>query len=561
MRKMPSESILLRVNCFLRFFVIAFLATTCSAPPSAPFSFVEGTIEELHHDLKTGRLSCEQVVQGYLDRIAAYDGEDTSVALHSIITVNSAALETARRKDRAFEASKPLPGLHCVPLVVKDNINVSGMPTTGGAVAFAESRPPENAFVVEQLLNEGAIVIGKANLDEFAFGFVGESSMGGLVKNAYNLKKGAGGSSSGTATAVASNLALAGIGTDTGGSIRVPSALAALIGLRPSMRLISQAGGLPLSSWQDTIGPMCRTVQDCALILDVIAKYDSSGSSNQRKNYQREAPLISSNREYLEITGRPESYYNSLDKEALKGARIGVVRALFGQDSAAVNLVNPVIEAAIDSLRLAGAEVEEVVIDSLDYILKEYISMSSYEFRHDLEKYLASWPDSADHHITMYEDLVASGGYLPGNERGLDFRGKILLDDLTEEQQAVYTKNTVERPALVRRKLMQTLENSANGEAGKPFDVIIYPALTGLAGELGKSPQTGSNNRLSPFSHFPALTMPVGMARHEGLEEPVGLEILAREFDELVLLNMAYAYQQRFRPRIPPVNTPDLAVH
>src|SRR5699024_1232360 len=181
--------------------------------------------------------------------------------------------------------------LYCVPILVKVNINTKDMPTTGGALAFKNNEPVRDAFVVRQLRQAGAIILGKANMDEFAFSYVGKSSVGGQTKNAYDLTKGPGGSSSGTGTAIAASFAIAGLGTDTGGSIRVPSSLEGLVGIRPSARLVSLSGVMPLAPFQDVVGPMCRTVQDCALLLDAMVGFDSRYMSNQRVRFTFNARL------------------------------------------------------------------------------------------------------------------------------------------------------------------------------------------------------------------------------------------------------------------------------
>ncbi len=540
---------------------LTFLFVSCnSQQPSTDrvqFSFVEGTIKNLHKALKTGGITCEQVIRGYIARIKSYDKDSTRTALKSVIAINPNALAEANKKDENFAENGIEGPLYCVPILPKDNFNTEEMPTTGGASAFRNNQPIHDAYTIHKLRQAGAIILGKANMDEFAFGYRGGSSIRGLVKNAYDLTKGAGGSSSGTATAIASSFAISGIGTDTGGSIRVPSSLAGLVGIRPSMRLVSQSGIIPLSHWQDTAGPMCRTVQDCALMLDAMVGFDRSDRSNQRVTYSINARLINNKKEYKEVMGIPDSYTNYLDANGLQGVRIGVVRALFGTDSIATNIVNPVINAAIDSMRAAGATVKSVTIDDLDTILNNYTSMSNYEFKHNLGKYLNMWSNIKDGHILSYKDLVASGGYLSRNKRTLEYRGTIDTDSLTKKQRKVYKKNTIERPKFVRERLMRALNNTnvSGDSVGKPFDILLYPAITGIASKLGESPKTGSNNRLSPYSLFPALVMPAGMAINDNSAMPVGMEFLAREFDEPTLIKIAYAYQELAHPREAPNNT------
>jgi len=520
------------------------------------FSFVESTIADLHASLETGGLTCEEVVQGYIDRIHAYDDAGSETELNSVVAINPEAIIEAREKDLNFTVSGIDGPLYCVPVLPKDNFNTEQMPTSGGALAFQYNQPTRDAYTVRKMREAGAIVLGKANMDEFAFGFRGESSVRGLVKNAYDLTKGSGGSSTGSGTAIGASLALVGTGSDTGGSIRVPSALNGLVGIRPSLRLVSLDGIMPLATWQDTGGPMCRTVEDCAVMMDAMVGFDTSGASNQRVGFEITARLINNEVEYQQVTGVPESYTAFLDENGLDGARIGVVRELFGDNET----VLAVMDQAIANMQAAGAVVEDVTIDDLATILGDYRSMSSYEFRHDLEEYLNAWPNTMDGHLLDYDDLVASGGYLERNQRSLESRGEVDLNNLTEEQQAVYDKNTIERPVFVRERLMRALDNvdAAGSPLGQPYEVLVYPGITGLAGDLGGSPSAGSNNRLSPFSLFPALAMPAGMADDLDPAMPVGMEMLAREFDEETLIKLAYAYQEQFQPRVAPTFTPEL---
>lgn len=553
-----QKKICLLISILLSFF----LFFGCNTHPESSdlkgqeqFKFVEATIESVHEALMGGSITCVEVVKGYIARIKAYDPDTTEVALSSVVTINPYALSEARKKDQNYSTEtfveKPL---YCIPILLKDNINTIQMPTTGGALIFKNNQPTYSAFVVQGLLEAGALIFGKTNMDEFAFNFLGKSSIGGLTVNPYDLRKGVGGSSSGTAAAIAASFAIAGLGTDTGGSIRVPSSLTGLIGIRPSTRLISQHGIMPLSPWQDVVGPMCRTVRDCALVLDAIVGFDPHKQSNQRVSFKINSRLINNKVEYKKITGVPESYTKFLDINGLRNARIGVVRALFGTDSVAINIVNPVINKALDQMRKAGAVVEKVIIPDLDDILHDYESMSTYQFKSSLERYLNTWPVLKDHHILSYEALVESGGYLSSRTKTIKCRGTIDLDHLSDKQRKVYRKNTIERPKFVRKRLLEALNNPE----GKPYDVLIYPAVTGIAPALGESPETGSNNRLSPYSGFPALVMPVGMAINLHPEMPIGVEMLAREFHEGTLIKIAYSFQQLFQPWEPPTTTPPL---
>lgn len=539
-------------------------ATNETPPPAEPakFVFTEGTIKSLHAALEAGTITCEAVIQGYIDRIETYDFAAEGPQLRSVIAINPTALDTARAKDAQF-AEKGIDGpMYCVPVLPKDNFNTFDMPTTGGGLVFQYNQPTADAYSIARMRAAGAIIIGKANMDEFAFGFNGNSSVRGLVKNAYDLSKGAGGSSSGTGTAIAASLALLGTGSDTGGSIRVPSSLGGLVGIRPSLRLVSQDGIMPLASFQDTGGPMCRAVEDCAVALDAMVGFDPSSHSGQRSRFAIDAPLIATAGEYQTITHAPVTYTGFLEDSGLVGARIGVLRTLFGNGTGDNAIVQAVIDKALDRMRAAGAIVEEVVIPDSSVILSRFASLSGLQFATDLQNYLQSWSDLADGHVTTYQAFADSGLYLSGNRSTILSRNNIGQDLSTNE---TWIRNTVERPAYVRPRILQALDNiDASGRvAGAPYDALLYPAIQGLAGSLGGSPSAGSNNRLSPFSGFPALTLPAGMTDEvtDTVQpvQPVGMELLGREFDEGTLIRIAYAYQQLAQPRHAPTHTPELS--
>lgn len=525
-------------------------------PQPATFAAVEGTIAELHAALAAGTTSCEAVVQDYIDRINAYDRAGPQ--LNSVLAVNPQALDEARELDAEYAASGDMAPLHCVTVLLKDNFDTADMPTTAGGLALQFSQPEDDAFAVARMRDQGAIILGKANMDEFAFGYVGSSSLGDQVKNAYDPSKGPGGSSSGTGAAIAASFAMVGTGSDTGGSIRVPSSVEGLVGIRPSLRLVSQDGIIPLAHSQDTGGPMCRTVEDCATLLDAMVGFDPSAHSGQRDSFDYDAPLIGSPMLYQLVTGVPQSYTDYLDSEGLNGAHIGVVRAMFGDGSSDENLmVQAVIDEALAKMEAAGAIVEEVEIPSLDTIMTKYKSVSRYEFCNDLTSYLGSWSNALDGHYQTFAEVAASLDYEQRNQSTFAFYGSF-CGDLSSNPD--YVLNQTERPEVVRAALLQTLDNlnGAGIPMGRPYDVLLYPTILGLAPTLGSSPSAGTNNRLSPYSGFPALTMPAGMAPTEPAL-PVGMEMMAREFDEPTLIKLAYSYQQLAQPRQAPTTTPELA--
>lgn len=547
------------------------MLTACGAiPPEAtrsqPFKFVEATIADMHAAMQAGQLSCRTVVQGYIDRIKAFDLSGPS--LHTVITLNPTALTEADELDRKFKLSGLQGPLHCVTVMVKDNFDTDDMPTTAGAKAFESNSPARDAYVITKMRAAGTIILAKANMDEFAFTYKGSSSMAGQVRNAYDTDITPGGSSSGTGTAVAASMAMVGLGTDTGGSVRVPSAVQGLNGIRPSLRLISQNGIVPLAHSEDTAGPMCRTVQDCALMMNTLVGYDPEPDSGQRRTVEHDSPRIGSAREYAEITKAPPDYTAYLDANGLRGAHIGVVRQFFPHAASADKTrFNEGLDAALERMKAAGAIVDDVSIPDLDRILVEFKTVKPYEFKGDLERYLNRWPSDRDHHVRSYQAMLSTGLYESRNIEPIAEYAKS-GDDLMRN--ADYMKNITERFPFVRARLMQTLDNTdGNGKQhGRRFDVLIYPTRAGLnISQDGKSSSNPATSRLSSFSGFPAMTIPVGMVTPPLMAsstatqaQPIGLEILAREFDEASLIKIAYAWQQTAKPRRPPALTPELPI-
>src|SRR5712671_4744066 len=302
----------------VRYFIAMSVAAAMTVPASpagaqqGPFRLQEATIAGIHAAFAAGRLTCAQLTGLYLDRIAAYDMQGP--ALHAIITVNPKAMEVAAEMDRSYRESPAGTGaLHCVPIILKDNFNTFDMPTTGGNVSMKTSVPPADAFTVARIRKAGALILAKANLQEFARGGMSISSLGGQVRNPYDLGRTPGGSSGGTGASVAANFAVLGTGSDTGQSIRSPASANNLVGIRPTRGLVSRAGIIPNSQTQDEIGPITRTVTDAALLLDVMAGYDPAD------------PITAFGNGHI-----PKSYAELLSKDALKGARIGVMSNMFG---------------------------------------------------------------------------------------------------------------------------------------------------------------------------------------------------------------------------------------
>jgi len=478
-----------------------------------PFSVTESTIATLHEALRGGRTSCVAVVRASLDRIAAFD--QAGPALHAVLALNPAALTEAHELDRRQDGGAALLPLHCVTLLVKDNIQVAGLPTTAGALAFRNNRPPGDAAVIARLRAAGAIVLAKANLDEFAFTYRGSSSLGGQTRNPYGAGLTPGGSSSGTASGVNASYALVGIGTDTGGSGRVPAAVQALAGLRPTLGTLGTAGVVPLAPSEDTVAPMCRTVADCAAVFDVL-----TGG-----------------------TGIPVP-------ATLRGRRIGVVRQLFPVPSSPEQRAFvAAIDAALARMRAAGAEVTDVELPQLPRILSAYKTVKPYEFRGAVEAYLAGWPSDADGHPRSYEQLLASGGY--------EARNRAPLLEYAELGRAPaanpdYVLNTTVRLPDVRREVAAAL-------AG--LDALLYPTRANFnLDPEGKRSNNPATSRLASYGGLPALALPVAFAAppgHPELEpQPIGVELLGRPGAEATLLGIGRAWEDLSHVRRAPPATP-----
>ena len=251
---------------------VAGVAAQTPAPSARPAAFhlMEATIDEVRGALQSGRITCRGLVELYLKRIETYD--KAGPALNAVQTINPRARQEADRLDAAFKSSGPVGPLHCIPVLVKDQVDTSDMPTTYGSAVFKDFVPRRDATIVTRLRKAGAVIVGKASMGEYASGYFGSAS--GPIRNAYDPSRNASGSSGGTGSGIAANFAAVGIGEDTGGSIRGPAAVSSLVGLRPTLPLVSRHGMFPARPTTDTLGPIARTVRDAALVLDVIAGYD-----------------------------------------------------------------------------------------------------------------------------------------------------------------------------------------------------------------------------------------------------------------------------------------------
>jgi amidase len=499
----------------------------CTTPgPMSNFDLQEATVASVQQALASGAITCAELTKRYIERIEAYNLKGPS--LRAILTVNPRAIETAAEMDRQYKANPGAAGpLHCIPLILKDNFNTADMPTTGGNVSMKESVPPSDAFTVARMRRAGALILAKANLQEFARGGMSVSSLGGQVLNPYDLTRTPGGSSGGTGVAIAANMAVLGTGSDTGQSIRSPASANNLVGIRPTRGLVSRAGVIPNSLTQDEIGPITRTVADAALLLDVMAGYDPAD------------PVTALS------TGRiPKSYSELLNRDALRGARIGVMGNLMGTAERHQE-VNKVMEDVIAKMAALGATIVRFDLPQYDK-LAGVVSTSQYEARSVMDSYFATLGPNAP--VKTFADLVAAKK--SAVQKTLEAELAI-ADGMST---AAYKDRTLNRERL---KILV-----AGKIAELKLDAILYPLQKILVAKVTDADQLERNGTLSNGTGFPAVTFPAGFSSPSAtapLGVPVGAELLGLDYTEARLLAYAYAFEQAYKPRKPPVSTPPLS--
>ena len=482
---------------------------------TAPFEVHEATIGQLQTAMSDGRTSALRLVESYLARIAAFDAQGP--ALNSMIRLNPQARADARRLDAERRAGKVRGPMHGVPIILKDNFNTSDMPTSGGSLALASHQTSDDAFVVKRLRDAGAIILGKSNLHELAAGITSISSLGGQTRNPYDPRRCPGGSSGGTGAAIAASFAAIGWGSDTCGSIRIPSAFGSLVGLRPTQGLVSRTGIMPLSHTQDIAGPLARTVTDLAIALDITVGADPADAQSKL------------------LDGRTiPKFADALQAGALRGARIGILRNYFLDADAEIL---DTVRSAIRAMAAAGADTVGVDIAAFDALLAG-TTVINYDHKYDLIDYLAATPTARAKSLA---DILASGLY----PDALEQRYRLVDSIGTRNSPAYQTALTKQRTT---RDIIVALMDSLR------IDVLVYPTVRRrpvLAGD----PQLGSTCNLSAQTGLPAITVPAGFMA-EGL--PVGIELIGRPFADARLVSLAYAFEQLGARRRAPFSTPAL---
>ncbi|AWN40453.1 amidase [Methylobacterium durans] len=496
-----------------------------SAEGDSRLKLQEATVADVQSAMKDGKLTARQLVDFYLARIDAYDKKGP--ALNAVILVNPKAREIADDLDAKFKASGPVGPLHGVPVLLKDNTNTADMPTTGGSLSLEGYVPPEDATIVKKLKAAGAIIIAKTNLHEFAVWGETISSLGGQTRNPYDLTRTPGGSSGGTGAGLAANFGLVGIGTDTINSIRSPASANSLVGIRPTVGLVSRTGIIPYSFVQDAAGPLARTLTDAVKTLNVLVGYDAGD------------PATAWNAGHVE-----KDYTTFLKADGLKGARIGIVETLFGKEPVHQD-VNNVTREAIRRMEEAGATMVSIRDPMLDTNkLVTGVSVHLYDLKPDLNSYLSD--PKANAPVKSLEEIIASGKFSPNI--GDEIRKSQGLDrDSAEYKDRLFIR------AKLRDRVMQIM-------AENQLDALVYPHQQRLVVPIGAR-QVERNGILGSATGFPAITVPGGFSppsESAPIGVPVGVELLGRPWDEATLIRLAYSFEQATKFRRPPESTPPI---
>lgn len=514
-----------------RIFIALFsaLIISCNTQPNTAdksFAFEEYDIAQLQSGYKSGEFSIPDVVSAYINRIQSID--QAGPQLNSIIQINPDAIAIAQELDEELKNGKIRGPLHGVPIVLKDNIDTyDKMETTAGSRALLGSHPLQDSFVAQQLRKAGAVIIGKANLSEWA-NFRGEmsssgwSGVGGQTKNPYDITRNPCGSSAGSGVAVSANLTMLAIGTETNGSIVCPSTANGIVGIKPTVGLVSRSGIIPISFTQDTAGPMARTVRDAAICLGVLAVPDANDSKTQDSNRKAFA-----------------DYTQFLTDDGLKGKRLGLYMAPMGRN----HKVDKVMNEAIEFMRSEGAEIVEIPRIGVDEVGRWSFEIMLFEYKDGLNRYFKSLGPNAK--IKRLEDLI-------------DFNNKDTLEMKYYNQR--YLEMALDKPGLDSDEYKETLEKLMKGTRQDgidkvmdehKLDAIIAPTggpawktdwTNGDSGHIGSSSPAAR-------SGYPNITVPMGFI--DGL--PVGVSFFGRAWSESLLLEIAYAYEQGTQHRKAPM--------
>ncbi|MFX1310437.1 MAG: amidase [Promethearchaeota archaeon] len=496
----------------------------------------EYTIDEIQSRMEKGELSSKKLTEMYLTRIQEIDKKGPK--LNAIIEINPEAMKLAKILDEERKNKSIRSPLHGIPVIIKDNINtLDKMQTTAGSLAFKGHIASEDAFIVKKLRDAGAIILAKANLSEWANfrstrSTSGWSSRGGQTLNPYALDRNPCGSSSGSAVAVAANLCSVSIGTETDGSVICPSHINSIVGIKPTIGLVSRTGIVPISHNQDTAGPMARTVRDAAILLSVIVGIDPDDSSTSKHNYDI-----------------PSDYTKFLDPNSLRGARIGVARNYFGKN----DLIDTLIEQAIEKMKELGSEIiDPVEIKNLNDLREHEFQILLTDFKHDLNEYIAKY--SPINSIKNLDDLIK-------------FNIKHQDEVMPYFKQELFTMANEKGPitsdeykdALEKCHYLAREEGIDAVLKEHQLDAIIAPSggTAWLIDYINGDHSTGGSSSIAAVAGYPNITVPAGYVY--GL--PVGISFFTGAFQEVKLLKIAYAFEQATKLRKPPKFLPKVEIY
>ncbi|AUH72993.2 amidase family protein [Legionella sainthelensi] len=503
-------------------FLIAFFLSNLAkagdvdfTPKHPSFSLEETTISLIHTAINNNELTCEELINLYLERIKKYNLSAGEFApINAFVEINQNVIDQARRLDKIHSNMHQLTGpLHCIPIILKDNIDTYDATTSSGSLALLGNQPNHDAFLVTQLRKAGAIILGKGGMDELAAGMFGISSRTGRIGNVYDTSKNPGGSSGGSAAAVSANFAVIGIGTDNSGSVRIPAAFNGVYGLRPSTGLISQNGIFPSGNLDGTPGPLARTVQDLATVLDVIAKANPTDMKTVN-------------------VPRDKTYAAYLNEDGLIGKRIGIVHKVGNRNvfKEMPNDISQIMKQSLLNLEKSGATIiNEVNLSEFDTDR----SPNMAGMRQDVDHYLSSYPSVRKDS----QDLCDSNRVRVFGEAQKCVKFFALMPIKYGEKYETALKTFAKNRKYVEQLMKQ-----------QKLDALLMPIST--VGIATYEPYD-VNTWLAPVSSnsgLPAITINFGY--HSQM--PIGVELIGSQFSEGKLIEMAYAYEKKSRPRIKP---------